>query len=69
MGLPDGTGIDLIQRLSADRRINAIALSGFGMEDDVRRSKDAGFAEHLTKPVDINKLDCVIQRIGADLPS
>ncbi|HEX5177502.1 MAG TPA: ATP-binding protein, partial [Chthoniobacteraceae bacterium] len=69
MGLPDGTGIDLIQRLSTERRINAIALSGFGMEDDVRRSKDAGFAEHLTKPVDINKLDCVIQRIGADLPS
>jgi len=69
MGLPDGTGIDLIQRLSRGGRINAIALSGFGMEDDVRRSKDAGFAEHLTKPVDINKLDGVIQRIGADLPS
>jgi signal transduction histidine kinase/DNA-binding response OmpR family regulator len=69
MGLPDGTGIDLIQRLSGHRRISAIALSGFGMEDDVRRSKEAGFAEHLTKPVDINKLDCVIQRIGAHLPS
>jgi CheY-like chemotaxis protein len=65
MGLPDGSGLDLMRSLSSTRRVNGIALSGFGMEEDVRRSKDAGFGEHLTKPVDIAKLDCVIQRLGA----
>ena len=65
MGLPDGSGLDLMRSLSSTRRVNGIALSGFGMEEDVRRSKDAGFGEHLTKPVDITKLDCVIQRLGA----
>ncbi len=67
MGLPDGSGLDLIQTLSATRPVSGIALSGFGMEEDVRRSKEAGYGEHLTKPVDINKLDAVIQRLGATL--
>jgi len=67
MGLPDGSGLDLIRKLSATRPVRGIALSGFGMEEDVRRSKDAGFDEHLTKPVDINKLDAVIQRLGTTL--
>src|SRR5439155_236385 len=53
IGLPDGTGLDLIAKLPQNRRPKAIALSGFGMEDDIQRSRDAGFAEHLTKPIDI----------------
>ena len=65
MGLPDGSGIDLIQKLSAERPVIGLALSGFGMEDDIRRSKEAGFSDHLTKPVDISKLETAIQRLGA----
>ena len=39
----------------------AIALTGFGMEDDVRKSHEAGFKHHLVKPIDLNKLDLLIQ--------
>jgi len=63
IGLPDGSGIDLIQRLSERRPVKGIALSGFGMEEDVRRSIEAGFAEHLIKPVSYQKLREAIQRI------
>jgi len=63
IGLPDGTGLDLIASLPLHRRPKAIALSGFGMEDDIQRSRDAGFAEHLTKPVDISRLEAAIKRV------
>ena len=61
IGLPDGTGIDLIRRLRSDRPALAIALTGFGMEDDLRKTQDAGFNHHLVKPIDVNKLDLLIQ--------
>jgi signal transduction histidine kinase/PleD family two-component response regulator len=67
MGLPDGSGIELMAQLSAGRQIRGIALSGYGMEADVQRSKSVGFREHLTKPIDISRLDAVIQRVGRQL--
>jgi signal transduction histidine kinase len=63
IGLPDGNGHDLFRKLRADREIFGIALSGYGMEEDIRRSGEAGFAHHLVKPVDINKLDAIIQAV------
>ncbi len=67
MGLPDGSGIDLMEQLSIGRNIRGIALSGYGMEEDVQRSRSVGYCEHLTKPVDISRLDDVIQRVGRDI--
>ena len=68
IGLPDGSGIDLMQKLSAARPIIGIALTGFGMEEDVRKSRGVGFHRHLIKPVDLNKLDSIIQEVAlADL--
>ncbi len=61
IGLPDGTGIDLIRRLHSDRPALAIALTGYGMEDDLRKTHEAGFDHHLVKPIDVNKLDVLIQ--------
>jgi CheY-like chemotaxis protein len=61
IGLPDGSGIDLMQRLTTEHPIFGIALTGFGMEEDVRRSREVGFHHHLIKPVDLNKLDALIQ--------
>ena len=61
IGLPDGTGVDLIQRLSEKGPVFGIALTGFGMEEDIRRSLDGGFEHHLIKPVDLNRLDSLIQ--------
>ncbi len=67
LGLPDGTGIDLIRKLkeSGLQPGAAIALSGYGMDDDVRRSEDAGFVEHLIKPLDFATLDEAIRRVMA----
>jgi DNA-binding response OmpR family regulator len=62
IGLPDGSGLDLIGQMPAPR-IPAIALTGFGMEQDVARSRAAGFQEHLTKPVDYQKLHAVLTSI------
>ena len=61
IGLPDGSGLDLLKTLRAKREVFGIALSGYGMEEDIRRSNEAGFSHHLIKPVDINKLDLIIQ--------
>ena len=63
IGLPDGSGHDLFRTLRAKGDIFGIALSGYGMEEDIRRSGEAGFAHHLVKPVDINKLDSLIQAV------
>ncbi|PYJ40045.1 MAG: hybrid sensor histidine kinase/response regulator, partial [Verrucomicrobia bacterium] len=54
LGLPDGSGIDLMQTLNSGRPLLGIALTGFGMEGDIRKSHDAGFKHHLVKPIDLN---------------
>ncbi len=66
IGLPDGTGVDLITRLLKKSPVRGIALSGFGMDHDVMRSEEAGFLAHLTKPVDFQRLLEVIDGILAN---
>jgi PAS domain S-box-containing protein len=56
VGLPDGTGIELMAELSATYGMRGIALSGYGMADDLRQSRDVGFVAHLVKPVNISDL-------------
>jgi PAS domain S-box-containing protein len=63
VGLPDGTGLELMRELKDTCGLNGIALSGFGTDEDVNASKDAGFAEHLTKPVDWDRLRDAISRL------
>lgn len=64
IGLPDGSGLDLMSILrERGGAVKGIALSGFGMEDDIRRSRAAGFREHLTKPVSFQKLREAIDRL------
>lgn len=66
LGLPDGSGLDLMRRLR-DRHptLTGICLSGFGMESDVVATREAGFAEHLTKPIELPQLRAAIQRVLA----
>jgi CheY-like chemotaxis protein len=57
IGLPDGSGLDLMRRLRELRPgLPGVALSGYGTEADVQRSLAAGFAQHLTKPISIDQL-------------
>jgi len=64
LGLPDGSGHDLMRALSARYDVKGIAVSGFGMDDDVRRSMESGFTQHLTKPVDLERLRTAIEKIA-----
>jgi CheY-like chemotaxis protein len=51
LGLPSGTGVDLMKELRARGcTFPGIALTGYGQESDIRRTREAGFAFHLTKP-------------------
>ncbi len=63
--LPDGSGLDLIRELTIRRPTPGIALSGFGTADDVAMSLQAGFTEHLTKPIDVRRLDEAIRRVAS----
>jgi signal transduction histidine kinase/CheY-like chemotaxis protein len=68
LALPDGSGIDLVQKLQSTRPVIGIALTGFGMEDDIRKGREAGFHHHLVKPIDLNRLDLLIQESVNSLP-
>jgi signal transduction histidine kinase len=57
IGLPDGTGFELMADLKQRQGLIGIALTGYGMEDDIARSREAGFKVHLTKPVVVQSLD------------
>ncbi|MFL6583224.1 MAG: ATP-binding protein [Chthoniobacterales bacterium] len=63
IGLPDRSGYELMKELRAIKGLPGIALSGYGMENDVQRARAAGFAQHLTKPINFDQLDATIQRL------
>ncbi len=65
VGLPDGSGFDLVRALHRIQPIPAIAISGYGMEDDLRQSRSAGFAEHIVKPIALTCLRDAIRRLAA----
>ena len=55
-----------MQQIRALYRIKGIALSGHGMDDDLRRSRQAGFAAHVVKPVDVEELENIMARLLAE---
>ncbi|HEX6902259.1 MAG TPA: ATP-binding protein [Thermoanaerobaculia bacterium] len=64
LGLPDGSGLDLMRELSSRYGLKGVALSGYGMEEDLRRSREAGFERHLTKPINFQSLQAVLREIA-----
>jgi signal transduction histidine kinase len=71
LGLPDGSGLDLMRDIHArcGPEVKAICLSGYGMEEDMRQSREAGFLAHLTKPVSLQELEAVLSRVmGEPVP-
>jgi PAS domain S-box-containing protein len=61
VGLPDGTGLDFIRAFREHSDAPAVALTGFGTDEDVRRCLSAGFTSHLTKPVNFGQLETMIE--------
>ena len=63
LGLPDGDGYEVMRCIRAKRRVRGIALSGYGTSEDQTRSHEAGFTEHLVKPIDAPQLIAAIRRV------
>jgi CheY-like chemotaxis protein len=62
LGLPDGSGLELMRTLCARRPVKGIALTGHALEDDIDEAIRAGFGAHLTKPVEFSRL---VEAIGS----
>jgi signal transduction histidine kinase len=65
IGLPRLTGLETAQLLRHDlglRDAFLIAMTGYGREEDKRRSHEAGFNAHLVKPVDFGELQALLER-------
>ena len=66
LGLPDRNGFELLKQIhTAQPHVPAIALSGYGMDEDVKRAKDAGFMAHLVKPVPFDQLRALLDQVAA----
>jgi signal transduction histidine kinase len=63
IGLPDGSGLDIMRHAATHYGLCGIALSGYGMESDVQDSLRAGFAAHLVKPIDVERLRAAITQV------
>jgi CheY-like chemotaxis protein len=67
IGLPGMDGYEVARKLSDRmnrRKPVLIALTGYGQADDKQRAQEAGFAVHLTKPVDPQRLERIIAEAG-----
>ena len=69
IGLPDGDGWELMRRAqeSLSRPLYAVAMSGFGMNADHLRSKEAGYRHHLLKPFKPSELDTLLAEAAQEL--
>ena len=64
IGLPDGSGLDIMRQTPGRFPRGGIALSGYGTDHDIDRSLAAGFRMHVTKPVDIARLCAAIAEVA-----
>ena len=67
LGMPGMDGYEVARRLRADpqhRDVMIVALTGWGQEEDRRRTGQAGFDLHLTKPTDVGTLQSLLASLG-----
>jgi two-component system CheB/CheR fusion protein len=67
IGLPDGSGWDLLRQAKFNRPVYAIAMTGFGKTTDRIKSKAAGFRHHLLKPFNPDEFDTVLEAAAKEL--
>jgi len=64
VGLPDGNGCELMAEFRDRLGLKGVALTGYGMDEDMLRSRAAGFVTHLTKPVSVQALERALALVG-----
>jgi PAS domain S-box-containing protein len=64
IGLPDCSGYELVREAKRRQSLKGIALSGLGMDEDLIRSAEAGFDCHLTKPVNFQDLQSLLEKLA-----
>ena len=64
LGLPDIAGTDLMRKLLARGPVVGIALTGSTAPADIARCREAGFAQHIPKPVTIEQLEEALERVS-----
>jgi len=64
IGLPDQSGLDLMRHLQTRYGFPGIALSGHGMEEDLKKARAAGFFAHLVKPVSLDQLRALLAQVA-----
>jgi CheY-like chemotaxis protein len=64
LGMPEMDGFEVARRLrnGHGRGVFLVALTGWGQEEDRRRTRAAGFDHHLTKPADPEELRALLER-------
>ncbi|HEY3875286.1 MAG TPA: response regulator [Candidatus Kapabacteria bacterium] len=63
IGLPDGDGYDVMRAINSIRPTHGIAISGYGMDGDRKRSLEAGFDTHLVKPLNFDELTAAVKKL------
>ena len=63
IGLPDGTGVELVRELRRSSDIPAVALTGYGSEQDAAQYHNAGFTTTVTKPINFQRLEALIDQL------
>ncbi len=63
IGLPDGNGNDLMKYLKGVQGLKGIALTGYGMEEDIAECLASGFFTHLVKPVNVRSLESALSSV------
>lgn len=66
IGLPDGNGYTLMAELRNHFGLKGIALTGYGMEQDIAKAKKAGFVTHLIKPVHVESLEKALEPVNTN---
>jgi CheY-like chemotaxis protein/two-component sensor histidine kinase len=64
IGLPGLDGYEVAQRVRAASGTRLVALTGYGRPEDRNRAVAAGFVEHLVKPIDLDALSRVLERVA-----
>lgn len=69
IGLPDGSGWDLLRKTTLPRPVYAVAMSGFNRQADRARSTEAGYRHHLIKPIKPAQIVAVLDEAAQEIRS